>query len=189
VWSHAEDGSSHVFKRVWRPVNDGTCHAVETLVESRKVVHEETTMTMMGTNAVAVGLMTKDEIKDRLCQKYIAAQEIRKKEYDDDPPYDCWSNEEEKKLMKKLKLFKYSHGGMFATKHPIDLATHHNVSCINAFPNMQLRSPQGWWVCPSPTKRGSGEGKIMYPSTSRCIAGETAVPIMILARVSKTTYG
>jgi hypothetical protein len=138
VWSHAKDGSGHVFKRVWRPANNGTCHAVKTLVESRKVVHEETIMTMVGTNAVAVGLMTKDEIKDRLCQKYIAAQEIRKKEYDNDPPYDCWSNEEEKKLMKKLKLFEYSHGGMFATEHPIDLAMHHNVSYINAFPNMQL---------------------------------------------------
>jgi hypothetical protein len=30
---------------------------------------------------------------------------------------------------------------------------------------------------------------MMYPSTSRCIVGKTAVPIMILARVSKTTYG
>jgi hypothetical protein len=105
-------------------------------------------MTMVGTNAVAVAPMTKDKIKDHLCQKYIAAQEIRKEEYDDNPPYDCWSNEEEEKLMKKLELFEYPHGGMFATKHPIDLAMHCNVSYIDAFPNMQLRPPQGWWVCP-----------------------------------------
>jgi hypothetical protein len=97
---------------------------------------------------MAVVLMTKDEIKDRLHQKYIATQDIRKKEYDDDPPYNCWSNEEEEKLMKKLKLFEYPHGGMFTTKQPIDLATHCNVSYIDAFPNMQLQSPQGLWVCP-----------------------------------------
>jgi hypothetical protein len=59
VWSRADDGSGRAFKVVWRPVNNGTCHAVETLVESRKVVHEETTTTMVGTNAMAVALMTK----------------------------------------------------------------------------------------------------------------------------------
>jgi hypothetical protein len=51
-------------------------------------------------------------------------------------------------MMKDLGLFEYPHGGIFAKEHPIDLATHHNLSYIDAFPNMQLRSPQGQWVCP-----------------------------------------
>jgi hypothetical protein len=41
---------------------------------AKKDVKEETTATTVGENAVAVTLTTKEEIKDRLHQKYIAAQ-------------------------------------------------------------------------------------------------------------------
>jgi hypothetical protein len=138
VWSRAVDGSGHAFEQVWTPANNGTCHLVETLVQRMKVVHEVTTATTVGTNAVAVMLMTKDKIKDCLHQKCITAQEIRNKEYNDNPPYNCWSNEGKEKLMKKLKLFEYPDGGMSANEHPIDSARHHNLSFIDAFPNMQL---------------------------------------------------
>jgi hypothetical protein len=43
------------------PANDETCRLIETLVERRKVVHEEKTATTLGTNAVAVAPMTKEE--------------------------------------------------------------------------------------------------------------------------------
>jgi hypothetical protein len=99
-----EDRSRCAFEQVWTPANDGTCCLVETLVERRKVVHEETTMTTVGTNAVAVTLTTKEKIKDRLRQKYITAQKINKQEYNDNPPYDCWSNEGKEKMMKDLDL-------------------------------------------------------------------------------------
>jgi hypothetical protein len=149
VWSSAKkDGTGRAFKRVFTPANDGTCRLVETRVKRRTVVKEETTMTTVGKNAVAVAPTTKEEIKDRLHQKYIAAQKINKKDYDDNPPYDCISNEGEEKMLKGLEIFDYPHGGIFAYKHPIDLATNRNLSFTDAFPDLELRSPQGRWVCP-----------------------------------------
>jgi hypothetical protein len=191
VWSRAKDRSGHAFKRVWRLANNGTCLAVETLVELRKVVHEETTTTTVGTKAIVVAPLTKDEIKDHLCQKYIAAEAIRKKEYDNDPPYHCWSNEEEENLMKKLKLFEYPNGGMFATDHPIDLVTHHNVSYIDAFPNMQLRSPQGKWVCPlsNQVREWRRKNDVSFGIKAHCGGNCSTVPITTLGRVPKTTNG
>jgi hypothetical protein len=109
---------------------------------------EETTMTTVGKNAVVVAPTTKEEIKDWLHQKYIAAQKINKKDYDDNPPYDCLSDEGEEKMLKGLEIFKYPHGGIFAYEHPIDLVMNHNLSFIDAFPDMELQSPQGRWVCP-----------------------------------------
>jgi hypothetical protein len=46
---------------------------------AKKDVREETTVTTVGENAVAVAPTTKEEIKDRLHQKYIVAQKINKK--------------------------------------------------------------------------------------------------------------
>jgi hypothetical protein len=77
VWSSAKkNGTGRAFERVWTPANDGTCRLVETIVEKRTAVKEETTATTVGNNAVAVAPTTKEEIKDRLRQKYIAAQKM-----------------------------------------------------------------------------------------------------------------
>jgi hypothetical protein len=150
--SAKKDGTGHSFERGFTPANDGTCCLVETCVERRTVVKEETTVTTVGKNAVAVAPTTKEEIKDRLHQKHIAAQKINKKEYDNNPPYDCLSNEDEEKMLKELEIFNYPHGGIFTYEHPIDLATNRNLSFIDAFPDLELRSPQGWWVCPLSNK-------------------------------------
>jgi hypothetical protein len=148
VWSSAKkDGSGCAFERVFMPANNGTCCLVETCVKRRTVVKEETTATTVGKNAVAIAPTTKEEIKDRLRQKYIAAQKINKKDYDDNPPYDCLSNEGVEIMLKGLEIFEYPHGGIFAYKHPIDLAMNCNLSFIDTFPNMELQSPQGRWVC------------------------------------------
>jgi hypothetical protein len=153
VWSSAKkNGTGRAFERVWTPANNGTCHLVKTIVKRRTAVKEETTVTTVGKNAMAVAPMTKEEIKDRLHQKYITAQKINKKEYDDNPPYDCLSNEDEEKMLKELGIFEYPHGGIFANEHPIDLVTNRNLSFIDAFPDLELQSPQGRWVCPLSNK-------------------------------------
>jgi hypothetical protein len=130
-------------------------------VELTTRVHEEMMTTTVGGNAVggnAVAVaesnlpLTREQIRDRLRQKYVAVQEIKKKEYDEDPPYDCWSDEEEEALMKELGKFEYPHGGVFMYEHPIDLESGRNKSYIDAFPEMELRSLQGRWVCPLSNK-------------------------------------
>jgi hypothetical protein len=138
---------------VWRRAEDGTGRAVESRVESRHIViHEETTTTIAGSTGVAVAEsnlpLTKAQIRDRLRQKYIAEQEINKREYDENPPYDCLSDPEEEEMMKSIGQFEYTDHSIFGNEHPIELATYHNLSFIDAFPVMELQSLQGRWVCP-----------------------------------------
>lgn len=138
---------------MWRRAEDGTGRAVESRVESRHIViHEETTTTIAGSTGVAVAEsnlpLTQAQIRDRLRQKYIAEQEINKREYDKNPPYDCLSDPEEEEMMKSIGQFEYTDHSIFGNEHPIELATYHNLSFIDAFPVMELQSLQGRWVCP-----------------------------------------
>jgi hypothetical protein len=134
---------------VWRRAKDGTGHAVESRVESRKIVIQETTTTTVGRNAIAVVEsnlpLKKAQIRDCLCQKYINEwEQIDKELYDENPQDD---EDSETKMEKALNICQYT-DGIYGGEHPIDWETVQNLSFIDAFPEMELPSLTGQCVCP-----------------------------------------
>jgi hypothetical protein len=78
-------------------------------------------------------LVTKGKIRDHLIEKYKAEQEIKKQEYDANPPDKGWTDEEIEDM----------YNGM----HPIDYCTTQNLTYLRALAELEIPPVEGECFC------------------------------------------